>query len=86
MKCNTKTLLIVVAITAAATWWMTRGGGEDARPLPHDRPALQFIAKWAKSLLWLAVFADPPQADQPVPIQQRIEEDGYPALVHARSL
>ena len=27
-----------------------------------------------------------PEADDPVPIQQRIGEDGYPELAHARSL
>ncbi len=86
MRLNVRTLLIVVAITAATTWWLTGSRDDDRRPLPHERPALRFVVKWAKSLLWLAAFADPPPAEAPPPIQQQVGDDGYPALAHARSL
>jgi hypothetical protein len=84
MKVNARTLLIAVAITAGVTWYMT--AKQDRGPLPHERPVLQFVAKWAKSLLWLAMFADPPPDTPPEPIQQTVGDDGYPQLAHARSL
>ena len=85
MKVPAKVLVVAVILTAAATWYATRPG-DDSRPLPHERPALRFVVKWAKSLLWLAMFADPPPETQPEQIRQEIGDDGYPQLAHVRSL
>jgi len=85
MKVNVKVLIAAVILTAVATWYALRPG-DDSRPLPHERPALRFVVRWAKSLLWLAMFADPPPETQPEPIRQEIGDDGYPKLAHARSL
>ncbi len=55
-----KTMLVIVAAFAVGYWC----SGSAARPSPwapaHDRPVLRWIAKAAKSMLWIAVFAEGP--------------------------
>lgn len=56
-------------------------------PRPDDRPVLRWIARAAKSLLWIALVAEQPPKD-PQPdhrvAQNRIGDDGYPVVDHAR--
>lgn len=82
-----KTVVLACVASIALTWFaLTNGTGVYPPPQPEpDRPILAAIAKIAKSLLWIAVFADPPERSYPV-VQQTIGEDGYPTVSHSRSL
>lgn len=66
MKIDKRTAVVAVAAFALA-WFVAHGSGS---PVPNpfvparpQRPVLQFIAKLAKSLLWVAVFAEKRPAD-----------------------
>jgi len=84
MKISWKTALLLMALAAGGAFYFA-SSSEDARPRPHERPVVRFIAKWAKSLLWLAMFAEePPKPLEPA--QQQIGSDGWPQISHARSL
>ena len=82
MTIDRKTLLVVVLAVAcgyAVANWKT-----EAAP---DRPFLRFIAKAAKTFLWVALVAEqPPEGPQPDHklAHSAIGEDGYPLIDNAR--
>jgi len=80
-----KTLLVVAAALAAGYWM---AGNHDDAPRPADRPVVRWIARAAKNVLWFALLAEaPPQEPQPdhhYARAERIGEDGYPIVDHAR--
>jgi hypothetical protein len=81
MTLNRNTVLMLVAALALG-WWM----GQPARkPQPlEDRPVLRWIAKAAKTFLWVAVFVEEPPAEQPVQVQAVVGDDGYVKVDHGR--
>lgn len=85
MKIDRPTLIALVAAVALGYW--IAGTAQPQPPRP-DRPVLTWIARAAKSLLWVAVFAEPPRAAQPDSrlVQHAIGADGYPVVDHARGL
>ena len=51
---------------------------------PVDRPILRWVASIAKSVMWIAIFADrPPAIDRDI---QSAAGDGYKRINHGRSL
>ena len=47
----------VVVVALMVGWWAGAAGSRDPKPL-EDRPVLRWIARTAKSLLWVAVFVE----------------------------
>jgi hypothetical protein len=90
--------VVVIALLIGFNW----GGGRWERhpflpvPLPTpapapdkpDRPVVRWIVRAAKSLLWVAAFADPPPAESHDSriVQHAMGADGYPVIDHARGL
>lgn len=63
-------------------WWASQPA---AKPQPlEDRPVLRWIAKTAKTLLWVAVFVEPAPPEQPPEIRAHVGEDGYVVVDHGR--
>ena len=61
-------------------WW--NGGIQPKAPV--DRPILRWVAGIAKSVMWIAIFADqPPAIDRDI---QSAAGDGYTRINHGRSL
>lgn len=61
-------------------WW---NGGIQPKA-PADRPILRWVASIAKSVMWIAIFADqPPAIDRDI---QSAAGDGYTRINHGRSL
>lgn len=83
MKVDNKTLLIAV-LGLAFAWYAIGPGSSPPEPGPNDRPVLRWLARAAKTFLWLAVFADPPP-EYPEPIQHLPPLVGPPKISHARS-
>lgn len=83
MKLNNKTIIIVVIVIAAVAWSAARSYQPD--PPRPDRPVLTVIARLAKTLLWMAFFADPPP-ERYDNIQSAAATDGEPRLDHRSSL
>lgn len=94
MKFDRKTVaLVLIAFTvglyyAGGSW---QPGPYIPVPTPapqNDRPVLRFLARMAKTFLWVALVAEKapqePQPDHHVQVQARIGEDGYPVVDNAR--
>ena len=61
-------------------WW--NGGIQPKAPV--DRPILRWVASIAKSVMWIAIFADgPPAIDRDI---QSAAGDGHTTINHGRSL
>ena len=62
---ETRKLVLICAACVALGWFMagTAGGPEPTRP--ENRPALRWIARIAKTFLWVALAAEKPPADEP---------------------
>ena len=80
--------LAAVAAIAFGSGWYLSGGTRDTlpdpfSPPPRDRPVLRLMAKAAKTLLWVAVFADPkPKHAGHHVVQSTIGPDGHEYLDH----
>lgn len=83
MKLGPKSVLAVCLVTAGITYALMRAPSPS--PAPPDRPVLTVIARLAKTLLWMAFFADPPP-DECQQVQGAYGTDGYPMVDHGRSL
>lgn len=74
---NYRALVIAVVIAFLAGGYI----GDELRPKP-DRPVLRFLAKAAKTFLWIMVFEEPPQPQPPYKAAA-LDAD---QIDHARSL
>lgn len=90
MRFDRNTLLACVICVILWNW--ATGTGGDIRPTPRpldERPVLKWVAKAARTLLWISLVAEGPPQPQPCqPADQRlvhstIGADGYPRLNHA---
>lgn len=83
MKFNRNTLIVACIITAVVVWSASRS----VQPTPPrpDRPVLTVIARLAKTLLWMAFFAEEPPVEVNT-VQSAPSQDGYPTVDHWRSL
>lgn len=88
MKIDKNVVLVAVAAFALA-WFMASNQGGGFLPNPFvparpQRPVLAFLARVAKTFLWVAVFAEP-RPDQPPRhhvVQATIGPDGHELLEH----
>lgn len=82
MRIDRGTVLIVLAAFAVG---FVLSNNPLSTPRP-DRPVMRWIARAAKSLLWVAAFAEkaPSQPEQHYIVHARVGEDGHPLLDHGR--
>ena len=85
MKLDRSFLLVAILCLAIGYWWASPSRPS---PLPTDRPFLRFVAKVAKTFLWVAVVAEQPPHEGDVRMQslaaEHIGEDGYTMVNHGR--
>jgi hypothetical protein len=86
---NRKTLTTFAAALVVGYWLASSPSSPIPVPSrPTDRPVLRWIARAAKSFLWIALVAEQPpteqQPDHHVARSARIGDDGYPIVDHAR--
>jgi hypothetical protein len=80
-----RSLVLACLVCLAAGWWLSSSPSSPVGPAgPPDRPILRMIAKAAKTLLWVAVFADPPPPELPQLVKARVGDDGFRELEHRR--
>lgn len=84
MVVDRKVLIALVAAFAVGCWW----NGSSVKPSPwapeQDRPVLRWIARAAKSFLWIAVFAEEPPVESRLVHSPAVGEDGYPMVDHGQ--
>jgi hypothetical protein len=86
MKLDRNTLLLLAA--GVLVWWFSGSPAPQPQPFapPQDRPVLRWIARAAKTALWVMIFAEgPPAQDRPlVHAHGDVGEDGYATIQHGR--
>jgi hypothetical protein len=79
-------LLTAVVVALVVGYWLA--SSHDITPKPADRPVVRWIARAARSLLWVALLAEkPPEEPQPdhhVARAAAIGDDGYPIIHNGR--
>jgi hypothetical protein len=81
MNLDRKTLLALVAALAIGYFLARRAVPE---PQPQDRPAIRWLARAAKNLLWIALVAEqPPEPTHHVVKARAVGSDGYPIVDNA---
>lgn len=81
MKIDRNTVLVLI-VAVAIGWWV--GASARQPDAADDRPVLRWIAKAAKSLLWVALVAEDPPPDKHPQIQATVGADGYVKVDHGR--
>jgi hypothetical protein len=76
-------LIAAVLIAFVLGWWWASSGPQPWSP-HKDRPALTWIMRTAKRLLWIAIVADPPPAEAEPRAQALVGEDGFRVVEHRR--
>lgn len=67
MKLDRNTVLICIVCLWLGSW-SSSSSAPDARPKPlDDRPVLRWIARAARTLLWVSLVAEEPPKPQPEP-------------------
>ena len=85
MKIDRHTVL-VLAVVFLAGWWFAGGRPSPSpAPGPGDRPVLRWIARAAKNLLWIAVFAEQPPETTRV-VHSRVDRQGFLVLDNGGTL
>lgn len=82
----TKKQLVAIVAAAVLAGWLFQDPAGPPSPQPPDRPVLRWIARAAKSLLWIAIVAEGPPSEtarQSV-VHARVGEDGYQTVDHGR--
>jgi hypothetical protein len=82
MNLDRKTLLVLAA--AFAIGYVLAQSAPSPEPPAPDRPALRWLARAAKNLLWIALVAEkPPEQPSHVVKARAVGGDGYPILDNA---
>ncbi len=77
-------LIAAVLIAFLMGWWWSSSAPQPWTP-HKDRPALTWMMRAAKRLLWIAIVADPPPAEDPAgPAEARVGEDGFKVVEHRK--
>ena len=85
MTFDRKTLYVLVAAFAVGYW--CSGSPSPPGPPAPERPVLRWIARAAKSLLWIALVAEQPptaQADRHLVHAPPVGDDGYQVVDHGK--
>lgn len=82
-------ILTAVVVALAVGYWLASSPASPIpAPRPNDRPVVRWIAKIARSFLWVALLAErPPEDPQPdhhVARAANIGDDGYPIIHNGR--
>lgn len=75
-------LVYAAAACLAVGYWLS---SSPSVPAPADRPVLRFLARLAKTGLWLMIFAEPNPTPQSTYKLALIGEDGFPRVNHAEA-
>ena len=78
---STRSLVLALVACLAVGWWLSSSPGTEG---PPDRPVLRWMMKAAKNLLWIAIVAEGPPANEPEPqlVRTRVGADGFRQLEH----
>jgi hypothetical protein len=64
-------------------WW-TSSSPAKPDPTPTDRPVLRWIARAAKSFLWIALVAERQPTDKQCIVHTSVGDDGFAVVDHSQ--
>lgn len=78
-------IMVIAGILGCALgWFAATSPVSPIKPAP-ERPVLRFLAKLAKTGLWVMMFAEPPPKEQQhYIVHARVDEDGNKVLNHGQ--
>ena len=82
MTLTNRQLVILCLACMAAGWWLSSSPASPVNPTPN-RPVLRFLARAAKTFLWVALVAEKPIEKSHL-VHARVGDDGQPLLDHSR--
>jgi|LakMenEpi03Aug12_release.lakeMendotaPanAssembly.Ray.scaffolds.fasta_scaffold164825_2 hypothetical protein len=82
-KTDVRLLVIAGILGVAVGWWAATSPASPVKPAP-ERPVLRFLAKLAKTGLWVMMFAEQPPAEQHYVVHARVDENGHRVLDHGK--
>ena len=87
MKIDRNTLFLV-CLGVAVGWWVFSSPDSPSPTPEKERPVLTFLAKAARTALWVMIFADGPPPPEPesrlTQDHGEIGRDGFATLNHGR--
>jgi hypothetical protein len=84
MNLDRKTLMVALVAFVVGSY-AAGGSGDDNTPEPlENRPVLRWIAKTAKTLLWVSLFVEPPPQPQHYVVHAKTDAEGNPTLNHGQ--
>lgn len=90
MKIDRRLVYAFIAGLAFA-WWMNSGASPAPSPFnpfgppAPQRPVMRFLAKIAKTFLWVALVAEEPPKTQSGIVHAKVGDDGFQTIDHARA-
>lgn len=85
MKASERNIVIAGLVCLAIGWWLASSPSSPIRPDAEPRrPVLRFIARVAKSFLWVMLVAERPPAEQAHIVHARVDADGNQVLNHGQ--
>ncbi len=82
-----KNEIMAGVVMLAIGWWLASSPSSPIRPEPlrPDRPVLRFVARVAKTFLWVMMVAErPPQDATAQIVHARVDADGNQVLNHGQ--
>ena len=88
MQFDRKTVFVIF-VAMACGYWLATSPSSPVGPAVKDRPVLRFLARAAKTFMWVALVAEQPpteDAEASYVVHAKVGEDGAPMINHARGL
>jgi hypothetical protein len=84
MKPSERNIVIAGLVCLAIGWWLASSPASPVRPEPPrpERPVLRFVARVAKTFLWVMMVAERPPQEQSHIVHARVDADGQQVLNH----
>lgn len=84
MKASERNIVIAGLVCLAIGWWLASSPSSPVWPEPEPRrPVLRFVARVAKTFLWVMMVAERPPQEANI-VHARIDADGHQVLNHGQ--
>ena len=84
MKVSDRNIVIAGLVCLAIGWWLASSPSSPIKPeVEPRRPVLRFVARVAKTFLWVMMVAERPPQEGNI-VHARIDAEGHQVLNHGQ--